>query len=80
MKYTAINDFVIAEKVQDEKTVSGIIITSEAKPLYRVVETTDVTKDLNGKIVELLQENHALPLSNGNHFSINYKNIIAVQI
>lgn len=80
MTYTAINDFVIVEKVQDEKTVSGIILTSESKPLYRVVETTDVTKDLSGKIIELLQENHALPLSDGKHFSVNYKNIIAVKV
>lgn len=77
--YRAINDFVIAEKILDEKTVSGIILTAEAKPVFKIIEVTDVTKDLNGKTVELIQESHALPLSNGKHYAINYKNIIAVQ-
>lgn len=54
--YQAINDYVIAKRVIQEKTTnSGIILTSSSETdqvfELEVVATTDLTRDLKDKII-----------------------------
>lgn len=75
--YKAINEYIIAKEMNKE-TVSGIIITTKDLTTFDVIGTTPETKDLLGKKVEVAHRQHATMLPDKEHFSINYKNIIAI--
>lgn len=75
--YQAINEYIIA-KESSKETASGIIITAKDITTFDVIGTTDETKQLLGKKVEVAHRQHATMLPDKEHFSINYKNIIAI--
>ena len=75
--YQAINEYIIA-KESSKETASGFIITAKDVTTYDVVETNEETKQLQGKKVEVAHRQHATMLPDKEHFSINYKNIIAI--
>jgi hypothetical protein len=71
--YTAINKYVIATKV-DNETISGSgIISSGGEPRYKVVATTEESKDLQDKVVIGV----ANKIDNGFYY-IDYTQIFAV--
>lgn len=73
--YQAINDFVIATKEDSQSETSSGIIVSSGEPRYKVVATTEVTKELEDKVVL----GRANALDHGFYY-IDYKEIVAVVV
>ena len=75
--YQAINNYIIVQQQTDEITsITGIITTSSTRPRYKVVATTETTKELQDKIVV---SDRVLQIDASN-FSIDYKDIVAVLV
>ena len=73
--YQAFNDNVIAKlSTTESASPLGIITLADKVPKYEVVAVTDTTKELLGKVV-LTERSIALDTT---HFSISYKDIVAV--
>lgn len=71
--YTAINDYVIAEKASNAiASASGIILTA-GEPRYKIIAVNEITKELLGKVVI----GPANLIDNGFYY-IDYKQIVAV--
>lgn len=65
--YQAINEYIIA-KESSKETASGIIITAKDITTFDVIGTTDETKQLLGKKVEVAHRHHRrLPRSSGQY-------------
>jgi len=71
--YTAINKYVIATKADNETTSVSGIISGGGEPRYKVVATTEESKDLQDKVVIGV----ANKLDNGFYY-IDYTQIFAV--
>lgn len=83
--YRAINEWVIVKRdLQDKKTESGIILNApdDLQVLeLEVTATTDVTKDLQGKII-VVQRHKVMQLnqsSNEKYGSVKLEDILAVK-
>ena len=73
--YKAINNFVIVEKVEDEQvSASGIVDPTKIAETYKVVSTTEVTKELDGKTIMFSESTE---LTQG-FLSVDYNNVVAI--
>jgi len=75
--YQAFEDYVIAKRYEP-KTASGILLSPGDETRYVIIKTNEHTKALEGKTVELESIHAARPLKDEQHYSINYKHIIAI--
>lgn len=79
--YSSIGEFLIAETISEDTTsTSGIIISAGKTPRYKVVNPPFEYPDLKDKIVLVAGDDRVLTLPNSQYVSINYKNIIAVEL
>ena len=75
--YLPFEDYVIAKPYQPQ-TASGILLSPGDETRYVIIKTNEHTKALEGKTVELESIHAARKLKDEEHFSINYKHIIAI--